>query len=406
MEQCRDDAGVTALSFPLINIDRDTGENQGTSMYAIRCFKNHDWLRYHGKVHEQLADLSGKGRHSPCYVKDVIIYHTGYSSSLLRQKIERNLELLNQKTGQGSPEPLDYFYLAECHYGLGQYAEAAGYARKAAEAGVEPVGQEDRPYSILVQSLIVQKCPGQEILAVLETASAKYPESSKFPLLWGLYSWTREDYGDAEEHFLLGLELYHEEESENPVKAGQSARFVPQALFYLGETARWKRQGEAALEYLAESLRLQNRNAKALQSLCLLLGNVEAEDVIALLDELYDKHRDGEFLARVLTGTKLKKAGLYYEKCSGKKLFCDYERQLFDGDIPGAAEKLTDSLRNHLDLGSWQQVFHAPEGRREIWPFLPAAYHRAAAGGPSGDEERRIRQKWKELGASFEKKEP
>ncbi len=393
---------VTMLTFRLINIDRETGQDQGTSMYAIRCFKNYNWLRYRGKVHEHLEDLSGMGRNKSHYVEEAVIYHTGYSPSIIRQKLQRNMELLKKKMEHDSLNPLDLFYLAECYYGLGQYGKAAEYAQKAAIMGVEPAGQEDRPYSILAQALIIEKRPQQEIWKVLDTASEKYPKSSKFQLLWGLYDWDCEDYADAEYRFRRGLQLYHWEESNDSLRAGQSARFLPPALLYLGEVELWKGKRESAFEYLVESLRLRRQCTEALRNLCKLLERLDMESVIALFDKLYDKKQDGEFLARTLAGTSLKGLCLYYENCSGKRIFSDCERQLLAGDISGAAGKLMDSMRNLLDLGSWYQVFHAPEGRAEIWPFLTESYHKAIIGEVLGDEERRILSRWKALEESIE----
>ncbi len=345
------DSRVVALAFRLINIDRETGQDQGTSMQAIRCFRNREWLRYQGAVHEQLSDLEGKGRQQPCYVENIIIYHTGYSAALIEEKLRRNLALLGQKMRDSSAEAVDLFHLADCHYGLGQYSEAADYARQAIEAGIEPAGQEDRPYSILVQSLILANRSRQEVLKAFEEAERRYPDSSKFPFLWGIYDWSCEAYYEAEIHFQRGMCLYRRESESADSRAGQSARFVPQALLCLGKAVRWKGQMGAALDYLMESLKLHPQNLETLRNLCLVLEHLTLEDVKSLFNSLYDRQRDGAFLAGVLADTKWKELSLYYGECSGQNLFDMYDRHLLRGDITAASGLLEISLRHLMKQG-------------------------------------------------------
>ena len=89
-----------------------------------------------------------------------------------------------------------------------------------------------------------------------------------------------------------------------------------------------------------EGLRLRKQNAAALRRLCSLLEDASAEDLIGILNSLYDKREDGVFLAEVLADTKQRKASLYYERCSGRPLFSDIERFLFAGKPAEAAKKI------------------------------------------------------------------
>lgn len=299
IEKYRMNPRVTELVFLRINIESETGKDQGTSMYVTRCFRNRDWLRYVGRIHENLKDISGKGRQVKQYVKEAVIYHTGYSDAVVRDKLRRNLFFLQEKARLGEAVPLDDFYFADCYYGLGEYEKAARYARKAIEEGIEPVGLEERPHSILVQSLMILKRPQQEVRAAFEDATERYSSDARFYMLWGISDreWGIDD--EAESHFLKGRELYQRAQRENPFKASQAAIYMPVTCFSLGEFAVRKGNHREAIAYLFEGLQLNNRNAVALRLLLKLLKNVPESEGISLLEKLYGK-ADVEFLNEAL----------------------------------------------------------------------------------------------------------
>lgn len=305
IEKYRMHPRVTELVFLRVNIEKETGRNQGTSMYVTRCFRNCEWLRYKGRIHENLTDISGRGRQVKQYVDGAIIYHTGYSDAVVRDKLRRNLFFLQEKEARGELEPLDAFYFADCHYGLGEYGKAADYARKAIEDGVEPVGLEERPYSILAQSLMKLKRPREELREAFGAATEKFPSDGRFYMLWGI---SDREYGDddgAEEHFRQGRELYQRAKQESPFKASQMTIFLPTACFSLGEFAIKKGRIQEAAAYLIEGLQLNNRNARALRLLWELLKDGPGEEIVSLLEEIYDRQKDGKFLSEALGGTEL-----------------------------------------------------------------------------------------------------
>ena len=344
IEKYRLNPKLTELAFLRINIEKETGQDQGTSMYVIRCFRNCDWLRYQGRIHENLKDISGKGRSVVQYVKDVVIYHTGYSDAVVRDKLRRNLDFLREKEKLRETQPLDDFYFADCYYGLGDYEKAAEYAKKTVDADIRPVTLEERPHSIWIQSLMVLKRSQQEILGALEDATEKFPQDARFYLLWGIFDWERKAYADAERHFRKGRELYQKAQRENSSKAASAAGFYPIACAVLGEIAAWKGMRQEAMAYLAEGLKRNNRNAAALRRLCVLLQDVPVEEAISFLNGLYDKEKDSEFLMGILARTKLRKACLYYERYTGKRLLSDYERCLFAGKLTEAAAWFANSV--------------------------------------------------------------
>ena len=85
----------------------------------------------------------------------------------------------------------------------------------------------------------------------------------------------------------------------------QAAIFLPTACFSLGEYVAGKGMVREATDYLIEGLKLSNRNAPALRLLCHLLEGAPLEETASLLEVLYDKDRDGDFLSETLGGTGL-----------------------------------------------------------------------------------------------------
>lgn len=105
------------------------------SQKQTRLFRNKNYIKYEGRIHEQIK--AGKG-HSLTVVdltKELTIYHTGYawSAALRKEKGERNVKLLQQEVKQRPTHALLNLYLAESLSLEGKHVEAFQYACKAAE---------------------------------------------------------------------------------------------------------------------------------------------------------------------------------------------------------------------------------------------------------------------------------
>jgi len=77
----------------IINIDADQNNKVITLSQNIRVFRRIDFLKYEGKVHEKLMDLRGDVQFFYAN-KELEIYHTGYSSHIIKEKLKRNLKIL------------------------------------------------------------------------------------------------------------------------------------------------------------------------------------------------------------------------------------------------------------------------------------------------------------------------
>ena len=278
IEKYNSNRGVAGLMFLRVDIERATGREIGSSMYVIRAFRNVPWLRYVGIIHEELRNISGKGMRIMQYVKDLVIYHTGYSNDVFKGKIERNLDLLLKDENR---EPIDDFYLADCYYGLGRYEEAIVHLRRMIASGVKMMGMENDPYTLLIHSMMLAKYPSTEIYRVLGDAVKKYPEAAEFQMMWGLQAWDCGDYATAEEHFFKSLELYREEKQvvKKRLLASNSLNFLPAVYLRLGELAAKRGNKKEAAAYFEKTLELQPQNGEAKEQLRRLSDEPEPNEL-------------------------------------------------------------------------------------------------------------------------------
>ena len=94
---------IDAIICKIVNVNADDNNKYISSFYNIRIFRNNKNLRYQNKVHEMLKK---KTEQLNLYKlpNDIEIYHTGYSTSIIKQKLSRNLKILQDEiltpTGQ------------------------------------------------------------------------------------------------------------------------------------------------------------------------------------------------------------------------------------------------------------------------------------------------------------------
>jgi len=111
-------AGVLA---PRINIDAQAGNKFLDVSPQLRIFRR--GLQYRGKIHENIVIPQGMQ-----LIKDdsLFFYHTGYGEGQIKDKLQRNLVMLQDKMAdpEYKKQPIDYRYLLDCYYGLGDLSAA------------------------------------------------------------------------------------------------------------------------------------------------------------------------------------------------------------------------------------------------------------------------------------------
>ena len=126
-----------ALLLPLMNINLDTGSEQAELLsreYSLRIWRNRPEFRFYGCIHELLMVKEKNAMRPPKMIeahKKFTLHHIGYSTSLMPVKHRYYLALLQQEIKEKGEQPLSARYMADCYFGLGDYKQAAYYAKRA-----------------------------------------------------------------------------------------------------------------------------------------------------------------------------------------------------------------------------------------------------------------------------------
>lgn len=374
---------VVGFICRLINIDSDRQDYFLNETCQARVFRNLPTLRYRGRVHEGLYDCVA-GRHmEPAAALE--IYHTGYSSSIFRAKSERNLRLLENEIAQDGEKPEHWIYLMKCWYGLEDYEKSLFYAQKAIDAGFSFIGGETAPYEMYINSLDCLHRPMREILQAVDRAIARFPRRAEFYFFRGIFLWRDKDYLQSRQAFERGLELYAAGRREREAGVPDNATgLLPQVWYELGRIHWLRGDKAAAAQSFLQGLQVYPYTAETLLGLYDCIAGEAAEDLLQLLNSLYDRKKDAAFLAEVLSKRQAGKVWLYYAGLAGEPLDT-VKAYLAAGKYGAAATARSFSLDGIQRLGlvsAWEQQ-HKPGG--PLLLLLPAQYRQAWANPAQGD---------------------
>ncbi len=308
---------ILGMALRLVNLDRDDNmsvKNVGSVMRAYRRMK---MLRFSGAVHEMLM-MGGRPLDETeiAFVPEVTVYHTGYSSRLIKKKLRRDLDIILAEQRRHGEKPTDAFYLADCYYGLDDYEHTIEAARRAIRSGYTMIGRENRPYALILQSLVSLHRPMSEIDDALDMALRACPGVGDFHVLAGIGAYEAGEYERTEAYMRRGMALYEKAETNHNIVDERNA-LLPTACLYAARVARMRMDDATALDDVTRGLRLAPRMRALLEIAAQILAPLETADVIAFLNTIYKMPQDSAFLARTLIKTPRKKAAMYYARHAG-----------------------------------------------------------------------------------------
>lgn len=176
-----------ALLIQMVNYDVDKAEIQDY-FYQLRIVRNQQGLHYEGKIHEELKLSEGKSMKFLRVLPEMLeIYHTGYASSVSRQKLERNLKLLQQAVDNGQSEADLARYFCDCYLGLGDMEKCTYYGWLDVKKGRQSVNFGSRCHRVLM-AYYGGRNDGESISKrrqLAEISTKQYPEVPDF---WAEYS--------------------------------------------------------------------------------------------------------------------------------------------------------------------------------------------------------------------------
>lgn len=168
------------LMFLRRELDEDVGKVLLDS-YVPRLLRRVDGLAYEGAIHEEPRHHGESIRRMAAVPGDeLMMMHTGYSTTLSRAKGERNLALLKKELESGRPRDSIYMYLAETYDGLDNEEEAMKYAWLDVESGRKSFAYASRSYRILLRILAKRPDMYRERRRAAMMAARDFPELPEF----------------------------------------------------------------------------------------------------------------------------------------------------------------------------------------------------------------------------------
>lgn len=313
------------LLIQMVNYDVDKAEIQDY-FYQLRIVRNQQGLHYDGKIHEELKLSDGKSMKFFRIPPELLeIYHTGYASSVSRQKLERNLKLLQQAVDNGQSEADLARYFCDCYLGLGDMEKCTYYGWLDVKQGRQSVNFGSRCHRVLM-AYYGGRNDGESISKrrqLAEISTEQYPEVPDF---WAEYSeclYQTGEYAQAIAAMEKALELmqdYHGMEPSMLVEGHMTPQLKERLQVFRQAQANLINQEKSTIKPTEDKCnggiqmarlknkinknRMKKRNNQAKQVLTGLKHDMqqfmEAEDYTAAMDIMAEmavnKQMDGEIM--------------------------------------------------------------------------------------------------------------
>lgn len=311
LERAHGNHRIIGINSTLYNIDVDRNNEINSTAIQQRIFRRNKNLRYAGRIHEYIVYHGKKAMDFA--MSDIVIYHTGYSSGLTQKKNMRNLLLiLLDIQAQGSVTEKHYSYLSVTYFNLFQYDKAIHYAKLAIQA--KGKGAEStfvKQYWIWIRA---EQRRGTSIEAVQEIVDKALLDVPGHPdFLWekAKISLQRHDYVLAEEQM---IKLLDQARDRKRMVQYETTIYGQLPIIYaaLGKIYDTQGEKEKAENYYKWSLQKDFRKVNVLHDLLNLRSDDDAKETIQLLDEIYAKEPELDFLRKCLEVRPRDELYLYY----------------------------------------------------------------------------------------------
>lgn len=297
----------------MVNIDVDKNNEVLDEFFVTRVFRNDPNMRFIGEIHECIVNKTG--RRNLWYrveASDVKLFHTGYSSKIVKSKCERNLKLLLEKLHKNPQDINLYRYLADVYYGLGEYKRAIQYAQMDIDTGRKEISYASRSYRVLINSLKIQQKDFLTIETAIKKAMAAFPALPDFYAEYGLLFFREMQYDEAEKILDKALQLF---ENYNEIETSILQININVIYYILGNICEYKHEYGKAIEFYQKILKGEKKYAEnVFMSLYKLIAKENPVYSIAFLNTMYDKTKqaDLEFLVSNIKKFQRGKILAYY----------------------------------------------------------------------------------------------
>lgn len=277
-----------AILCKMINIEGS--ESKVISVNPIiRVFKGKSGIRYSGAIHEQPFRNGKVLRAANIYDVPLIIYHTGYSNTLLPQKYSRNLVLLNERIKNNDIDNLTYYYMSASHNQLGNSEEAVNYALLALkEPTFDTTIVAYQPYVFLIRNMLKlkDKYSSFEIEKYVDEALLRFPSHPEIWYVRALLKKEQNDYPAAIDSYRKAIEC---NKNFNLLLNNNFPVKLEKVYLDLGKLCSTLGDSGNALEYYFETLKINKYNFSALKGLYKIIKDQQPAEIILFLNNIYDK---------------------------------------------------------------------------------------------------------------------
>lgn len=285
-----------AIGVRMVNIDKDEADKELSSVVTVRIFRNRPNLKYKNAIHEELFN-SDKTIHILIAEQNILqVYHTGYSATIIAEKLKRNLKMILHEIATQGEQPQYYRYLCDCYHGLGDYEQAIKYGRLHMKSQLSSFGSESIVYNKVIDSLICSQSDPCEIREEIEQAIQVFPDIPDFYAEYGRYAWGEKEYETALQYFLQALSIY-EQQSLHTAEVDSFHVKLQHIYFCMGEIYSLKNQYDEAVAYYAEALMLDKYDGEIFIRMYPLIADNDVATIIDLFDKIYTRnHKDLKFI--------------------------------------------------------------------------------------------------------------
>ena len=173
-------SNTEAIFMMRIDIDEDNGGKEINRDYYLRAFRNVDYLRYKGMIHENIENINGGGFQYKMAGDDLILYHTGYSASKSDSKLKRNLAILQAEIDKEGIQLRHHIALVDCYFALGDYEKTLYHAEEILKTSERPITGLAIFYHKTSFTMRKLNVPIKEMMKLLNEAIEAFPNDAEF----------------------------------------------------------------------------------------------------------------------------------------------------------------------------------------------------------------------------------
>lgn len=294
-----DTEGFCVVTAQLLNMN-DSGKIIG-SMTQARLFKNHEGIRYRGRIHENLSSDHPVKIYDAA--KELSIFHTGYSESSHKEKDkDKSYKALLEKEIEENPYDADnYGYLGDIYAGEQNYEKAEALYRKSMELMDDRVSSESGRRGNTLRNLLIilggYNYRTEEMLQVYDFARSILPEDADFSCMVADHFYQYQNYEKAAQYYKTSLQLY--ERSGAFLKSEYVDSHLTEIYEKLANAYYMAKNPIDAIRVSVRILNIDKYNKKMLRLLMLAIKEAELQgykgyginEEIILINRLYDFER-------------------------------------------------------------------------------------------------------------------